>query len=401
MEMEMGPVTRVNRPPNIRTLERTKASPIYMNNESKVSTLLLIIIILMASSAHKQQHLPNLYGGATSAPPPTPSAEPKSLLSTSDAADALSHLLHRLPPTLSLPARCAAATCPPSLSLDDVLSGVSRLGYAQLTDHSIPSELANSAESEAVALFDLPRERKEALFPRNWPLGYVDEEDEGLAESFRFDSASWTESSSELKLDSLGEFARELEKLGLKIVDGLGFGKPLGDDPTTRFRSVMWVSECLRGSKPDLSGGFYPFIVGLQYQIRNQKYSMLSDSGWVSVLPHVDSILVTVGDIAQVWSNGKLKKVMGRPVATVGGENDARCITMSLLITLPTESIVAPLLSNKDQTKEEGEEESNGGDDGEGGVERVFNSFDFEDYAWRAYHERLLFKDPLDRYRVT
>nr|KYP73068.1 Gibberellin 2-beta-dioxygenase 2 [Cajanus cajan] len=324
----------------------------------------------MASSTHKQQLLPNLYGGATSAPPPTPAAQPNSLLSTSDAADALSRLLHRLPPTLSLPTRCAspssaAATCPPSLSLnDDVLSCVSQLGYAQLTDHSVPSGLANSAESEALALFDLSRDRKEALFPKNWPLGYGDEEDEGLAESFRLDSARWTESS-ELALASLRELALELEKLGLKIVDGLtkelGFENPLGHDPT-RFRSLMWVSECVRGSKPDLSGGFYPFVVGLQFQIRNQKYSMLSDSGWVSVLPHVDSILVTVGDIAQVWSNGKLKKVRGRPVATVGEENDTRCITMSLLITLPTESRVAPLLPNKDQTKEESEEESNNGE---------------------------------------
>ncbi|XP_061351726.1 1-aminocyclopropane-1-carboxylate oxidase 2 isoform X2 [Gastrolobium bilobum] len=356
----------------------------------------------MASSAHKQHQLiPNLYGGATSAPPPTPSTHPNNLLSTSDAADALSRLLHRLPPNLSLPTRrsssSAAATCPPSLSLssqtpNDILSSVSQLGFAQLTDHSVPSELANSAESEALALFDLSRDQKESFFPMNWPLGY---EGDGLAESFRLDSSCSTESS-ELALASLREFTRALEKLGLNIIDGLtkalGFENPVGNDPT-RFWSVMWVSECPSGTRPGMSGGFYPFIVGLQYQIRCQKYSLLSDSGWVSVLPHVDSILVTVGDIAQVWSNGKLKKVRGRAITTVGDENVSRCITMSLLITLPTESRVAPLLgsSNKDQ-KEEDEEEGEG---------RVFNTFDFEDYAWRVYHERLHFKDPLDRYRVT
>ncbi|RDX60904.1 hypothetical protein CR513_60916, partial [Mucuna pruriens] len=362
----------------------------------------------MASSAHKQL-LPNLYGGgATSAPPPTPASHHDGLISTSSAADALSRLLHRLPPTLSLPTRLpspssASATCPPSLSLktpNDILSCVSKLGYAQLTDHSVPSELANSAESEALALFDLSRDQKESLFPKNWPLGYGGddgEEEDGLPESFRLDSAC----STELALTSLREFARELEKLGLMIVDeltnALGFENPLGDDPT-RFRSMVWVSESLRGTKPDLSGGFYPFVIGLQYQIRNQKYSMLSDSGWVSVLPHVDSILVTVGDIAQVWSNGRLKKVRGKPVAIVGNENDSRCITMSLLITLPTESRVAPLVP-KDQKKEEKEVEED--NDGGEGPERLFNSFDFEDYAWKVFHERLLFKDPLDRYRVT
>ncbi|KAG5053058.1 hypothetical protein AAZX31_02G241700 [Glycine max] len=356
----------------------------------------------------------DLFGGATSAPPPTPAAHHDNIMSSSDAADALSRLLQRLPPTLSLPTRLpspssAAATCPPCLSLNDVLSCVSKLGYAQLTDHSVPSELANSAESEALALFDLSQDQKQSLFPKNWPLGYGNDEDEdedGVADSFRFDSACSTESS-ELALFSLRKFARELEKLGLMIVDeltkDLGCENPLGDDPT-RVCSVMWVSESLPGNK---SGGFYPFVIGLQYQIRNQKYSLLSDSGWVSVLPHVDSILVTFGDIAQVWSNGKLKKVRGRPMATVGDENGSRCITMSLLITLPTDSRVAPLLPkvtcNKDQKEEEieGEEEENNDGGDEELEKRVFNSFDFEDYAWRVYHERILFKDPLDRYRVV
>ncbi|KAK7300520.1 hypothetical protein RJT34_11366 [Clitoria ternatea] len=349
----------------------------------------------MASSTHNQhQLLPNLYTGATtSAPPPTPATNPNNLLSTPDAADALSRLFHRLPPNLSLPSRrspSSSSTCPPSLSLsspNDTLSCVSQLGYAQLTDHSVPSELANSAESESLALFDLSQDQKHSLFPKTWPLGYDDDDDE-LAESFRFEPSC----STELPLASLREFARALEKLGLKIVNDLT--NALGVENQNRLCSVVWVSECLPGNK---TGGFYPFIIGLQYQIRSQKYSLLSDSGWVSVLPHVDSILVTVGDIAQVWSNGKLKKVRGRPVATVGEENESRCITMSLLITLPAESNVAPLLpkASKDQKEEDDEEENS-----VGGEERVFHSFDFENYAWRVYHERLLFKDPLDRYRL-
>lgn len=87
----------------------------------------------------------------------------------------------------------------------------------------------------------------------------------------------------------------------------------------------------------------------------------------------------------------------GRPIATLGDENDSRCITMSLLITLPTESIVAPLLPKVEDNKEEKEININDGEV----QDSVFNSIDFEDYAWRVYHERLLFKDPLDRYRVT
>lgn len=193
-----------------------------------------------------------------------------------------------------------------SLTPNELLSSVSKLGFVHLTDHSFPSELVNSAESEALALFNLSRDQKESWFPKNWPFGYEasddDDEDERVTESFRFNSSCSTESPNELVLDSLREFARALEKLVLNITDvlmkALGIENSGEYDPT-RLSSVMWVSECLSGNKPGSSGGFYPFIVGLQYQIKAQKHS-LSDSGWVSVLPHVDSILVTVGDIAQV-----------------------------------------------------------------------------------------------------
>ena len=63
----------------------------------------------------------------------------------------------------------------------------------------------------------------------------------------------------------------------------------------------------------------------------------------------------------------------------------------------------SPQVCNKDQKEEEieGEEEENNDGGDEELEKRVFNSFDFEDYAWRVYHERILFKDPLDRYRVV
>ncbi|XWS56740.1 hypothetical protein CRYUN_Cryun09bG0111400 [Craigia yunnanensis] len=371
----------------------------------------------MASSTHKQQqHLPNLHG-ATAAPPPTPSAQSNHHLVTSaDAADALSKLFHRLPPTLSLPTRRSSpsTTSPPTLSFSDpnlnhlLLSSASKLGFFQLTSHDISSPLANSAETESLSLFELTRDQKESCFPKNWPLGFDadDEEEDGdeKGESFCLDAACSTEST-DLSLSSLCEFTRALEKLGLKIMDTLanavGFENPIGEDPT-RFCSLMWMSEGLRGDNNKPSGGFYPYVIGLQYQIRYQKYSLLTDSGWVSVSPQVDSIMVTLGDIAQVWSNGKLRKVRGRPVACLGDGNNSGCISMSLLLTLPIDSRVTPLLpevidedigiGDDDESQACGNEEQK--------EKRLFSSFSFEDYAWRVYHECFHFKDPLDRYRI-
>ncbi|XP_059627962.1 gibberellin 2-beta-dioxygenase 3 [Cornus florida] len=371
----------------------------------------------MASSAHNEHHLPNPYGTIT-APPPTPSIQPNPL-SSSDAAaaDVLSRLLHRLPPNLSLPTRRSPppTTSPPLISFSDpnptlltnLLSASSQLGFFQLTHHSIPSQLAHSAESDSLSLFNLPHDQKQLFFPKNWPHGYDGDDDEdngGTGDSFCFDSSCSTEST-ELSLASLGEFAREMERVGLEVIGALscavGFENPVRED-LSRVCSLMWVSEGTTGNKPAMSGKFYPFIVGLQYQIRCQKYSLLSDSGWVSVSPQVDSVLVTLGDIAQVWSNGKLKKVRGRPVPSLKDGNDTRCISMSLLLTLPIDSTVSTIIPGL--VAGGGEEDEINRDDG-GRVDiigevRVFNSFPFEDYAWRVYHERLLLKDPLDRHRV-
>lgn len=210
-----------------------------------------------------------------------------------------------------------------------------------------------------------------------------------------------------------------MEKVGLKIVEmlaaALGFENPLGDDPT-RYCSLLWMSKNLHGNKPVLSGGFYPYIVGLHYQIRPSKHTLIADAGSVPISAEVDSILVTLGDIAQVWTNGKTKKVRsGRPMGGVGDEKSKSddSISMILLVTLPIDSVVFPLIPKLDISNNnhgddaENTEDDNNNSEGQGQSHddeegrKLFESFSFEDYAWRVYHERLLFKDdPLDRYRI-
>ncbi|KAI3907807.1 hypothetical protein MKW98_027119 [Papaver atlanticum] len=411
----------------------------------------------MASSAENPQMAPTPCG-VTAAPPPTPSAQPNST-STSDAADALSRLLHRLPPILSLPSRLSPrTTSPPSVAfsqdnpnfLSSILSYSSTSsqlgGFFQLTNHNIPSKLAVSAEQEALSLLNLTANEKHQLFSDIWPLSFDYHDDgeedgeDGNGESFCFDTSCSTESTQ--SLSSLKEFAHSLEKVGLETIKALshavGFENPLGEDgaASSRLSSLMWISEGVPGNNPGFSGRFYPYIIALQYQIRCRKYSLLADSGWVPVSPQVDSVLVTIGDIAQVWSNGKLKKVRGRPTAvSVAGES-TRCISMSLLLTLPTDSTASdnflhpapalvPATANTNDTtgevrsgtdcKSDHEDDqdsrnsemismdnsSTGSSERIAEDKRLFSSFSFEDYTWRVYHERLPFKDPLDRYRLS
>ncbi|XP_068636802.1 1-aminocyclopropane-1-carboxylate oxidase homolog [Aristolochia californica] len=342
----------------------------------------------MAFSAHSHQLLPT----TTPAPPPTPSNQSHQLSATPDA---LSCLFLRLPPTLSLPTRRrpsqlnTAATLPvislkENPSLHDNL--VSQLGFFQLTDHHVPSQLADAAELEAQSLF-LRRDTSHNL---SWPHGYDDEEDE-YGESFCFDPTAPDTSS----LTSLGEFAVALEGVGFEVVEALseaaGFENPFKEK--SKARRLLWVSKCGGdGITPHYSGRLYPYVVALQYQMRKHKVSLLGDSAWVSVDPEAASILVTIGDVAQVWSNGKLKKVRGRPLVNHGEESESSSISVTLLLSLPLESVVSPLPLAADKKVENRDEEASEDD--------KFATFSFEDYAWRVYHERLPLKDTLDRYRI-
>lgn len=257
--------------------------------------------------------------------------------------------------------------------------------------------------------------------------------------------AECSTTNTELSLGSLRELTIELEKVGLEVVEkvasAVGLENPFRDGeevgqkpkPNPRpkqYSTLMWVSSTR--SDGEKGREVYPYVVGLLYQIRARKLDLLSDSGSVIVEPMVGSVLVTLGDIAQVWSNGKLKKVRGRPAPVLDDANSSLpCISMTVLLTLPLESTVSPFLNilNKSmdhnnrekETFEPQYQDNKEGDNNDNDLQsiepsivstndgniddgkedkRVFNSFSFEDYAWRVYHERLHFKDPLDRYRV-
>ncbi|XP_073131155.1 uncharacterized protein [Henckelia pumila] len=361
----------------------------------------------MASSAEESQnhrHQSNPYA-TTAAPPPTPSVNtnPASSISTSDA---LSALLHRLPPTLSLslPPGRRSSTNAPLLSLSDpipalhpnLLSASTKLGFFHLKHRTI----CPAAES----LFELPHQKKQLLFPNNWPLGYDEDDDDDHDESFCLDFTKKVDDLNldldlDLDLDSLREFTREMETLGLRLIQELasviGFENPIAEE----LCSLLWISDN-GSSKP---GRVYPYVVGLHYVPRCQKWSLCSDSGWVNVSGQEDSLLITLGDIAQVWSNGRSKKVRGRPIPCSG--DDLGRVTMSLLVTLPMESMVSPRPAPKVAIEggHDGNDEENDRDIEDKDAEtepQVFHSFPFEDYAWKVYHERILFKDPLLRYRI-
>ncbi|XP_052146217.1 gibberellin 2-beta-dioxygenase 6 [Oryza glaberrima] len=365
-------------------------------------------------------------------PPPTPSNHHHALPSSGAAGGgtdaALSTILQRL--LLSSPAPIlrsplssrsrAPPSLPPLVSLGS--SGTLRLdaaadvGYFHLEGHGVPSQLPSSALAE-LSLVDASARRASNLLT----LGFT-EEDQQEADGAE-DPALVFDVDDEGEMGALpaaaAEYARRMRDVGMQVVammsgcPEVGFGEAPFAEGRRKARCLMWVSKVAAGEAAPPAAGkakAYPYVVGIhcQWEASGKEAApaswVMDDGGeWTAVGARDGALLVTIGDIAQVWSNGKLKKVRGmaRPVSSAPGAGhgaEADRLSVTVLITLPLDSVISPLVPVTDAGEEGGDDDVDGaGDDGDGWR---FHSFLLEDLAWRVYNGRLQFKDPLVRYRI-
>ncbi|PUZ54139.1 hypothetical protein GQ55_5G106000 [Panicum hallii var. hallii] len=367
-------------------------------------------------------------------PPPTPSnyhAGPSSAAAGGTDA-ALSAFLHRLllsspAPQLRSPLAArsrASPSLPPLVSLEApdhrAVRDAADVGYFHLTGHGLPSELPSSALAQ-LSQIDASSRRESNLRA----LGFSEEEEEeeqdpdGAADDHAvvFDACEGDMDA----LPAAAEYARRMRDVGMRVVALLsgypdaGFREEPFAEGRRKARCLVWASKVSTGDTAPPAAGkakAYPYVVGLhcQWEASGKEAApaswVMNDGGeWVAVGARDGALLVTVGDIAQVWSNGKLKKVRGMarptsaPMDTQHDETDR--LSLTVLITLSLDNIISPLvpLSNAaGEGEDDRDDEANGaGADGDGWR---FHSFLLEDYAWRVYHQRLQFKDPLVRYRI-
>lgn len=388
-----------------------------------------------SSSAAATATSRNTAGGSAlpGPPPPTPSnhhAVPSSAAAGGTDA-ALSAFLHRLllsspAPQLRSPLAArsqASPSLPPLVSLDSPdqrdLRDAADVGYFHLAGHGLPSELPSSALAE-LSRIDASTRRESNLRT----LGFSEEEEEEEDTDCGADDPAVVFDACEGDLDALpaaAEYARRMRDVGMRVVALLS-GCPdtgLREDPFAegrrKARCLLWASRVSTADTAPPAVGkakAYPYAVALhcQWEASGDEAArsswVMNDAGeWTAVGARDGALLVTIGDIAQVWSNGKLRKVRGMarptsaPMDTQHGETDR--LSLTVLITLPLDTIISPLLPVSNATgegEEDREDEANGaGVDGDGWS---FHSFLLEDYAWRVYHQRLQFKDPLVRYRI-
>ncbi|KAJ3703219.1 hypothetical protein LUZ61_006924 [Rhynchospora tenuis] len=270
-----------------------------------------------------------------SPPPPTPCNHS---LSTDETDAFLSHLLTRLslpPPTLTpvLPLRPKHSTLiPPVISLLEpnkqlLLSAAVELGFFHITDHGIPSHLYENC---------LQNYRSEILVSDTSDLVCREPDDGGRFCMFETDAGD--------------EFVRELERVGLKVIKLLFEEKGFGT--TTQTRSLMCVS--LNKIEQNLMKNenrehLHSCILRLTYERKGKKVpsTVVDDSGEsVPLKAREEAILVTVGEVAQVWSNGRFTKIRSLPQVSQSSlrqSKDPNNVLVTMLITSPEEDTLTQL----------------------------------------------------------
>ncbi|XP_051147772.1 leucoanthocyanidin dioxygenase [Andrographis paniculata] len=91
-----------------------------------------------------------------------------------------------------------------------------------------------------------------------------------------------------------------------------------------------------------ISGGEFPHALCLHLCSGAADFHVYSRKGWISFSPDQDSLVVTIGDMMQEWSDGQYKHVIGRPVfkgeVEEGKKNNGN-ISMGFLYSPPNISV--------------------------------------------------------------
>lgn len=282
-----------------------------------------------------------------------------------------------------------------------IADSAAEFGCFQLINHGVCFDLAERAEKESDGLFELALDKKEGISrslesPFGFEDGGCDTSTSARQESFWLEKEAnqiedfirniWPEGCGNLSC-ALGDYSSALEKVAGEILDHLLEG--LGDWDRSSFigdiamnnASVICLSNQKGPAKPQSSRlkHSYPFILTLQYQNTSDSFELYVDRGWVRVSPQAGTLLVTLGDIMKVWSNGEYKSAVGRPTVV----SEQASTSMALIYSPPTESTICPIpeVLNSDKIP-------------------YYTSFSLKDYASRLRKQRLLFKDPVERYRI-
>ncbi|OMO97243.1 Oxoglutarate/iron-dependent dioxygenase [Corchorus olitorius] len=210
-------------------------------------------------------------------------------------------------------------------------------GFFQLVNHGVPNEVLQKMKDSAAEFFDLPLEEKNKYaMPSNDVQGYghayVVSEEQILDWSDALILVVhpshyrkldfWPKSPKGLK-EIIEEYSNAIQKVGIELLQLLSHIMGMEKEALLKLHKqlvqayrVNYYPPC---SKPDQVIGVSPhsdsgtiailmqedYISGLQIQHKGE---------WVPVDPIPNALVVNVGDVIEMWSNGKYKSIIHRAV---------------------------------------------------------------------------------------
>ncbi|KAM7493151.1 hypothetical protein LguiB_027760 [Lonicera macranthoides] len=191
-------------------------------------------------------------------------------------------------------------------------------GFFQIINHGIPAEVLENMKNGAAEFFKLPLEEK-----RKYPYDPFTRQGYGLyyphTEGQKLD---WSDSI----IDAVETYSAEVRKVAGKLYGCLslimGMEKEEGLlELQKELQMSMRVNYYPTCSSPDKVLGLSPHSDSSSITILMQNNDTVGlqirhDGGWVPVKPVPNSLVVNVGDVLEIWSNGKYKSIEHRAVTS-------------------------------------------------------------------------------------
>lgn len=311
--------------------------------------------------------------GAFRAPPPSPIATAQGIKSAGVNNEILSEFLeHTLRiPELSLPEPFIPFRGLPAFDLLSVRSREQRkatgrrlvqsaieIGCFQVVNHGISRDLTVRAEEQSSRLFDLPVERKQLIVRSDrsrFGFEHIDAEGDGAAErnlslqqTFWVDQndnsmekiirKAWPEGFDNFS-HAISEYTAALEKIASEVLEVIY--ENLSLDPYN-LKELLGAENssllCLyshEGSYKCPSSGIchsHSHVLSVHHHKGPSSFYVYADRGWTTFTLKPNTLVITMGNILRVWSNGLLKSVLGRAVTP----GDKHFISMEFLYSPPS-----------------------------------------------------------------
>ncbi|EFJ10859.1 2-oxoacid-dependent dioxygenase, partial [Selaginella moellendorffii] len=216
-------------------------------------------------------------------------------------------------------------------SLEKINKACKEFGLFQLVNHGLDSHILSKALQNAHSFFELPLEYKCKFTTANNSVGFVHQSGakggpldrkEHFMIAAEDKSTLWPDLISSFRPDAV-ELSKQMQNLGHNLMTILSqsLGAP-GEtlrkcyDKNADYYNFLHYPACsdYQGQvlAPHQDGTIFTMVSQLN---RVPGYQVLKDGTWHLVVPEENSLIINLGDILQVWTNGLYKGAVHRVVA--------------------------------------------------------------------------------------